>query len=82
MNSDKVKGTLDDAAGRVKRQVGEWTGNTETQVDGAAQQVKGKVEKTIGNVKDAVRGTTKDADHSRDMDDDLNRENVTKVDRE
>jgi uncharacterized protein YjbJ (UPF0337 family) len=58
MNNDKIKGTMDDAAGRVKRQVGEWTGDTKTQVDGAAQQVKGKVEKAWGNMKDAA----KDAD--------------------
>lgn len=56
MDKDTVKGTIDDAAGRAKRQVGEWTGDTGTQVDGAAQQVKGKVEKAWGNVKDAARG--------------------------
>jgi uncharacterized protein YjbJ (UPF0337 family) len=55
MDKDQVKGTLDDAAGRVKRQVGEWTGDTETQVEGAAQQVKGKAEKAWGNVKEAGR---------------------------
>jgi uncharacterized protein YjbJ (UPF0337 family) len=66
MNKDTVKGTIDDAAGRAKRQVGEWTGDTETQVDGATQQVKGKVEKAWGNVKDAA----KDADrHARTTDD-------------
>jgi hypothetical protein len=31
------------------------TGNTRTQVEGAAQQIKGKVEKTIGELKDAGR---------------------------
>jgi uncharacterized protein YjbJ (UPF0337 family) len=55
MDKDQVKGTLDDAAGRVKRQVGEWTGDTETQVEGAAQQVKGKAEKAWGNVKETAR---------------------------
>lgn len=55
MDKDRIKGTLDDAAGRAKRQVGEWTGDTGTQVDGAAQQVKGKAEKAWGNVKDAAR---------------------------
>lgn len=55
MDKDRVKGTMDDAAGRVKRQVGEWTGDTNAQVDGAAQQVKGKVEKAVGQVKDAAR---------------------------
>jgi len=62
MNKDNVKGTVDDAAGRAKRQVGEWTGDSEAQADGAAQQVKGKVEKAWGNVKDAV----KDAGNSVD----------------
>jgi uncharacterized protein YjbJ (UPF0337 family) len=55
MDKDQVKGTLDDAAGRAKRQVGEWTGDTETQVEGAAQQIKGKAEKAWGNAKEAVR---------------------------
>jgi uncharacterized protein YjbJ (UPF0337 family) len=54
VNKDNLKGTMDDAAGRAKRQVGEWTGDTKTQVEGAAQQVKGKVEKAWGNVKDAA----------------------------
>jgi uncharacterized protein YjbJ (UPF0337 family) len=67
MDSDKVKGTMDDAAGRVKRQVGEWTGDTKTQADGAAQQVKGKVEKAWGNVKDAARDATNKSDRDRDV---------------
>jgi uncharacterized protein YjbJ (UPF0337 family) len=83
MNSDQIKGTIDDAAGRAKRQIGEWTGDTGTQVDGAAQQVKGKAEKVVGNVKDAVRGSTSDAPRDRDsIDDDRDRESVTKVERE
>jgi uncharacterized protein YjbJ (UPF0337 family) len=75
MNKDTVKGTMDDAAGRAKRQVGEWTGDTKTQVDGAAQQVKGKMEKAVGNVKDAVhnmghgnRTDDRDVDGNRDND--------------
>ncbi len=55
MDKDRVKGAIDDAAGRVKRQVGEWTGDTEAQAEGAAQQVKGKAEKAWGTVKDAAR---------------------------
>ena len=82
MNTDKVKGTIDDAAGRAKRQVGEWTGDTKTQVDGAAQQVKGKAEKAVGNVRDAIKDATKhDAtdrtvDRDSDMDDNRDRESV------
>jgi uncharacterized protein YjbJ (UPF0337 family) len=65
MDKDRVKGTIDDAAGRAKRQVGEWTGDTQSQVEGAAQQVKGKAEKAWGNVKDAARdaGNKSGRDH-------------------
>ena len=71
MNSDTVKGTIDDAAGRAKRQIGEWTGDTNTQVEGAGQQIKGKVEKAWGNVKDAANDAANDANN------DANREQAT-----
>ena len=82
MNSDKIKGAIDDAAGRAKRQVGEWTGDTSTQADGAAQQVKGKAEKIVGNVRDAFNKSGTDstadrpADRDADIDDNLDRESV------
>ena len=78
MNSDKLKGSMDDAAGRAKRQVGEWTGNTESQAEGAAQQIKGKAEKTVGNVRDAIHdaGRKRDVDVDRDVDDTGNTETV------
>ena len=55
MDKDRVKGAINDAAGRAKRQVGEWTGDTNAQVEGAAQQLKGKTQKVVGQVKDAAR---------------------------
>ena len=67
MDKDKVKGTIDDAAGRVKRQVGEWTGDTSAQAEGAAQQVKGKLEKAWGDIKDSAR----EAGHHSDKDSDV-----------
>jgi uncharacterized protein YjbJ (UPF0337 family) len=74
MNKDNLKGTIDDAAGRAKRQVGEWTGDTKTQAEGAAQQVKGKVEKAWGNVKDAAHDATKKMEPGNRADDrDANR---------
>jgi uncharacterized protein YjbJ (UPF0337 family) len=78
MDKDRVKGTIDDAVGRAKRQTGEWTGNSQTQAEGAAQQVKGKVEKAWGNVKDAVRDAKNDADHDRNTqaEEDRDREHV------
>jgi uncharacterized protein YjbJ (UPF0337 family) len=59
VNRDQVKGAVNDAAGRAKRQVGEWTGNTDSQVEGAAQQIKGKAQKVVGNVKEAARDASK-----------------------
>ena len=66
MDKDRIKGAVDDAAGRMKRQVGEWTGDTESQAEGAAQQVKGKVEKAWGNVKDAARNAANRSDRDHD----------------
>ena len=54
MDKDRIKGKADDVVGRVKREVGEWTGDTETEAEGTAQQVKGKVENAWGKAKDAV----------------------------
>ncbi len=78
MDSDRIKGKADDIAGRVKRQVGEWTGDTETQAEGAAQQVKGKVENAWGKTKDAVREATGKTKSESDADldvDDLDKKN-------
>jgi len=80
MNKDQVKGTIDDAAGRVKRQAGEWTGDTKTQVDGASQQVKGKVEKAWGNAKEAARNADRDRS-SHTTAEDIDRERSEDVNR-
>ena len=66
MDKDTVKGTIDDAAGRAKRQIGEWTGDTDAQVEGGAQQVKGKVEKAWGNIKDSARDAKHEAERESD----------------
>jgi len=68
MDKDRVKGKMDDAAGRIKRQVGEWTGDNDAQVEGAAQQVKGKAENAWGKIKDAARDAKDEAQqpHSKE----------------
>jgi uncharacterized protein YjbJ (UPF0337 family) len=55
MDKDRVKGKTKDIAGRVQRQVGEWTGAEKDQAEGAAKQVEGKVQNAWGKVKDAVK---------------------------
>jgi uncharacterized protein YjbJ (UPF0337 family) len=73
MDSDRIKGKANDLAGRIKRQAGEWTGDTETQAEGAAQQVKGKVQNAWGKAKDAVRDTADEKRH-HDEDEDKDRD--------
>lgn len=78
MDKDRIKGKMDEMAGRAKRQVGEWTGDTETQGKGAAEEVKGKVQNAWGNVKDAARDAKHDVEReadkeNRDIEDDRER---------
>jgi uncharacterized protein YjbJ (UPF0337 family) len=74
MDKDRVKGTVDDTAGRIKRQVGEWTGDSQAQAEGAAQQVKGKAEKAWGNVKDTARNMQDEAKKKQEQDEARKRE--------
>lgn len=60
MDKDQVEGKAKDIAGRVQRQVGEWTGSTKEQAEGAAKQVEGKVQNAWGKAKDAVKKPSAD----------------------
>ena len=62
MDKDRVKGKTKDIAGRVQRQVGEWTGDEKDQAEGARKQVEGKVQNAWGKVKDAVKPRRDQAD--------------------
>ena len=55
MDKDEIKGKAKDVAGRVERQVGEWTGDKDAQAEGAGKQVEGKIQNAWGKTKDAVR---------------------------
>jgi uncharacterized protein YjbJ (UPF0337 family) len=55
MNEERVNGAIDEVLGSAKRHIGNLTGNTRTQVEGAVQQLKGKAETAAGKLKDAVR---------------------------
>ncbi|MCZ7850393.1 CsbD family protein [Agrobacterium salinitolerans] len=54
--SDKISGKANEVAGKVKKSVGEATGNDELRAKGAAQETKGKVQSSVGKAKDAVKG--------------------------
>ncbi len=55
MNSDQIKGSVKDVAGKAQRKLGETIGSTEQQVKGAATQVEGKAQKAMGDVREAAK---------------------------
>jgi uncharacterized protein YjbJ (UPF0337 family) len=55
VDKERIKGKAEDAAGRVQRQVGEWTGNEKAQAEGLAKQAEGKARNAVGKMKDSVR---------------------------
>jgi uncharacterized protein YjbJ (UPF0337 family) len=55
--SDRVKGTANEAAGKIKKGVGEATNNPNLKAEGRAQELKGKTQQTVGKAKDAVKKT-------------------------
>lgn len=65
MDKDRVEGKANDIKGRVERQVGEWTGDTDAQVKGTMDQAKGKVQNAFGKAKDATRDAADDAERDR-----------------
>ncbi|MGI9104067.1 MAG: CsbD family protein [Terriglobales bacterium] len=68
MNKDTLKGKAKDAAGRVERQVGEWTDNPKLQGEGAGRQVEGKIQKGVGKVKDLGQQAENKLDEMRQRD--------------
>lgn len=79
MDKNRVKGTIDEVVGSAKRHVGNLTGDTRTEVEGAVQQVKGKVENAWGKTKDAARNAQANYKASQKADDKASRENRTVV---
>lgn len=53
--SDRVKGKVDQAAGKVKKEAGHAMGDNKLKNEGKAQQVKGHVTETKGKIKDALK---------------------------
>ncbi|HUO60500.1 MAG TPA: CsbD family protein [Candidatus Acidoferrales bacterium] len=73
MDKDRLEGKAKDIAGRVERQVGEWTGNKDAQAEGTGKQAEGKVQNTFGKAKDALRNVGEKARENA-------RDNATPVD--
>ena len=59
MHKDTVKGAAKDASGSIKEAAGKATGNERLQAKGAAEKTVGKVQKGVGELKDAARNALK-----------------------
>ena len=55
MDKDRVEGIGHQIKGAIKEGVGKITGDTQTQAEGAAEKTGGKVQNTVGGVKDSAR---------------------------
>ncbi len=55
MDKDRVEGAGHQAKGTVKEAVGKMTGDKKTEAEGTAEKAAGKVQNTVGGVKDAAR---------------------------
>ena len=67
--SDRLEGTVQEAAGKVKRGVGEVTGEydgTAKQAEGAADQLTGSVKRNVGKAKGAAADVGDDIQDTAD----------------
>lgn len=55
MNEDQVKGAAEQGKGKIKEVAGNLTGNKSLELEGEADQVKGKVQKNYGDAKEDVK---------------------------
>ena len=55
-DNDRVEGAAKNFGGKVKEAAGNVTGDEKLKAEGKADQVEGKVQNTVGGVKDALRG--------------------------
>lgn len=76
MDKDRIKGKMEDVAGRAERQAGEWTGDKKAQAEGLKHQIKGKARNAAGQIKDAARDAAKEANRENPPEDveDIDRE--------
>ena len=58
-DSDRVEGSAKNMGGKVKEGFGKVTGDSKTEAEGKSDQAKGKIQNTVGGIKDAVKDAFK-----------------------
>ena len=59
MDKDRVEGAGKKVTGSVKEAIGQVTGDTKLQAEGAADKAAGLAQKAVGGAKDTVRNAVK-----------------------
>jgi uncharacterized protein YjbJ (UPF0337 family) len=57
MDKDRIQGSAHQAKGKLKEMTGKVTGDAKTEAEGKAEKTAGKVQNTIGGLKDALKET-------------------------
>jgi uncharacterized protein YjbJ (UPF0337 family) len=55
MDDDRIEGAAKTTGGKLKEGFGKLVGDGKIEAEGKADQVEGKVQNTVGGIKDAVR---------------------------
>jgi uncharacterized protein YjbJ (UPF0337 family) len=55
MDKDRIKGSAKNVTGKAKTAAGKVLGDEKLKNEGRADQVKGKVQNTVGGIKDTIR---------------------------
>jgi uncharacterized protein YjbJ (UPF0337 family) len=56
MDKDRIKGSAQQAKGKIKEVAGKVTGDSKLEGEGKADKAAGKFRNAVGGVKDALRG--------------------------
>jgi len=59
MDKDRIKGSAEQAKGKLKEVAGKVTGDEKMKTEGQADQIKGKVQNAVGGIKDSLRENNK-----------------------
>jgi uncharacterized protein YjbJ (UPF0337 family) len=55
MDKDRIAGAAKEIKGSVKETIGKATGDAKLQADGKADKVEGKIQNTVGGLKDTLK---------------------------
>lgn len=52
---DRIQGAAKTVGGNIKEAAGKLTGDEKLKADGRADQLEGRIQNTVGGIKDAIR---------------------------